>query len=61
VRYAQIFEKFTFSRKLVLSWRRREGSASRIEILRDFFQGKRYKKPFLDCNGREFGIFSVKI
>jgi hypothetical protein len=56
--YAQIFEKINFSRKLVLSWRRREDSASRTDILREFFQGKRYKKPFWDRNGQDCGIIS---
>jgi hypothetical protein len=47
--------------KLGLAWRRREDSASKTELLRDFFQGKSYKKPFLDRNGQGGGIISADI
>jgi hypothetical protein len=51
--------EITFSRKLLLSWHRREDSASRTETLGDFFPGKRSQKPFLDCGGQGYRIIST--
>jgi hypothetical protein len=50
--YAKIFEKITFSRKLVLSLRRREDSASRTETLGDFFRARRPKNLFWIAVGK---------
>ncbi len=41
-----------FLRKLVLSWRRREDSASRTKILGDFPRAMRPQKPIFDCGGQ---------
>src|SRR5659263_219310 len=50
--YAQIFGKITLSAKILLSWRRREDSASRTETLGDFPRARRSEKPLLDCGGQ---------
>src|SRR5665648_905675 len=57
--YAQIFGKITLSAKILLSWRRREDSASRTETLGDFPRARRSEKPFLDCGGQGCCIISV--
>ena len=42
----------------VLSWPRREDSASRTETSGDFFRAKRSRKPFFDCGGQACRIIS---
>jgi hypothetical protein len=57
--YPQIYENI-FLPEIFLSCSLRVDSAPRTEIVRDFPQGKRYKKPSLDRNGQASGIISAK-
>jgi hypothetical protein len=44
--YAQIIDKIFILRKFMLSWRRREDSASRTETFGDFFRARGPKNLF---------------